>query len=281
VLQSMFSGISGLRTHQRRMDVIGNDIANVNTPGYKQSDVTFKEAYVTTLRAPAPGTPGQQVGLGTQLGGIVKNFKGGILMETGQSSNMGVSGDGFFVVAEPGAAAGENYFTRAGDFLLDVNAGSTYLINPDGKRLRGLMFATPGTVESLSGLTEAGLTDITLANGTSSFNIGLDGIIYCTVGSLAPEAYGRVALASFDNNTGLSAVGSNLYQKTDAANIRVFEDAGTNGVGQVFQGYLENSNVDLAQEFSDMIITQRGFQANSRSITASDEMLMELLALKR
>src|SRR3989339_1819225 len=114
MLQSMFSGISGLRTHQRKMDVIGNNIANVNTPGFKGSDVTFKEAYVTTIRAPSPGTPGQQIGLGAQVGGIVRNFKGGILMETGQASNMGVSGEGFFVVAEPGAAVGTSnvYFTR-------------------------------------------------------------------------------------------------------------------------------------------------------------------------
>ncbi len=281
MLQSMFSGISGLRTHQRRMDVIGNDIANVNTPGYKQSDVTFKEAYVTTIRAPAPGTPGQQIGLGTQLGGIVKNFKGGILMETGQSTNIGVSGEGFFVVSEPAAAAGDAYFTRAGDFLLDVDAGGvTHIINPDGKRLRGITVATvPGN--SLAGLALTDLEELTLPADTTSFNIGLDGVLYVSQSGASPTPYGRVALATFSNNTGLSAVGSNMFQATDAASIRVFEDPGTGSTGQTFQGYLENSNVDLAQEFTDMIITQRGFQANAKSITTSDELLMELLQLKR
>lgn len=283
MLQSMFSGISGLRTHQRRMDVIGNDIANVNTPGYKKSDVTFKEAYVTTLRAPSPGTPGQQVGLGTQLGGIVKNFTGGILMETGQSGNMGLSGEGFFVVAEPGAAAGVGnaFYTRAGDFMLDVDpiTGDTYLINPDGKRLRGLNGDIALT--DMTAVDGSTFGDIVLPANTTSFSVGLDGVIYASVGGATPNAVARVAVATFDNNTGLEAVGSNLFRSNDAASIRTFNNANSNGIGQVFQGYLENSNVDLAQEFSDMIITQRGFQANSRSITTSDEMLQELLNLKR
>ncbi len=283
MLQSMFSGVSGLRTHQRRMDVIGNDIANVNTPGYKQSDVTFKEAYVVTIRPPSPGTPGQQVGLGLQMGGIIRNFRSGILMETGQATHMAVSGEGFFVVADPGAAPTANYFTRAGDFLLDVDAtGVTYIINPDGKRLRGVLVANPGDpLPDLTGLTEADLEDITLPTNTTAFNIGFDGGLYVSVGGAPPAAWGRIALARFDNNTGLQAVGSNLYMKTDAANIRPFVNPGESGMGQIFQGYLENSNVDLAQEFTDMIITQRGFQANSRSITTSDEMLLELLQLKR
>ncbi len=288
MLQSMFSGISGLRTHQRQMDVIGNDVANVNTPGYKQSSVTFKEAYVRTLKAPAPGTPGQQVGLGVRLGGIVKNFSGGILMETGQSSNLGVSGEGFFVVAEPtGAAGATRYFSRAGDFLQDVTGGQSYLINPDGKRLQGAMntgaiWDAANEAADWSAVSdESDLEDIYLPPDTTSYTIGLDGKIYASVSGGTPAVYGQVALASFDNNTGLEAVGKNLFKKTPAANLRTFADAGTTGLGEVFQGYVENSNVDLAQEFTEMIITQRGFQANSRSITTSDEMLVELLQLKR
>jgi flagellar hook protein FlgE len=279
----MFSGISGLRTHQQRMDVIGNDIANVNTIGYKQSDVTFKEAYVNTLRFPAPGSPGLQVGLGTQMGSIVRDFSGGILMETGQASNMGISGEGFFVVAEP-VAGGANYFTRAGDFLLDMDpaTGRTYVINPDGKRLRGVLTANLGDpAPDMTGKTEADLVDLTLPAGTTSFTIGVDGVIYASVNGAAPAVCGRVAVATFDNTNGLGAIGNNLYVKTDSANIHAFTNPGSNGCGQVFQGYLENSNVDLAREFTDMIITQRGFQANSKSITTSDEMLIELLQLKR
>lgn len=281
MLQSMFSGISGLRTHQSRMDVIGNNIANVNTTGFKSSDATFKEAYVTTLRAPAPGSPGMAIGIGTQLSGITRNFKGGTLMSTGQASNMGISGNGFFVVADPGTAdgLGSAYFTRAGDFMQDVNGGNTYLITPDGKRVRGLMGDAAAT--SLTGLDGSTLTDVTLPTGTTSYSIGLDGVVTASVNGATPTAVARIALASFENNAGLQSVGSNLYKTSAAASIRTFDNAGSSGLGQTFAGMIENSNVDLAQEFTNMIITQRGFQANSKTITTSDEMIQDLLSLKR
>ena len=133
----------------------------------------------------------------------------------------------------------------------------------------------------LTGVNVGDLVDITLPANTSSYSVGLDGTLYVSVDGAAPEAMGRVALASFENPSGLLAINNNLYQLTDAAVIREFANPGEGGNGQVFQGYLENSNVDLAGEFTDMIITQRGFQANSRTITTSDEMLNELLMLKR
>jgi flagellar hook protein FlgE len=163
--------------------------------------------------------------------------------------------------------------------MLDVNGGITYLINPDGKRLRGLIGDAATT--DMTGLDGSTFTDIILPAGTTSFSVGLDGIVYASFAGAPPTEVARVALATFDNNTGLEAVGSNLFRSNAAANMRTFNNSNSNGIGQIFQGYLENSNVDLAQEFSDMIITQRGFQANSRSITTSDDMLQELLQLKR
>ena len=276
MLPSMYSGVSGLLTHQERMNVIGNDIANVNTVGFKQSDMTFKEAYVTTLRAPAPGTPGQQVGLGVQMGQLERDFSGGALMQTGTASNFAVSGNGFFVVSDP--ASTQQFFSRAGDFILDVDPATnqTHLITSEGRRLQGVM----GTTD-LAGKTLADMQDIVLPANTTSYSVGLDGILYVSVAGGAPAAAGRIALATFDNPAGLNSIGSNLYQTTQAAAIRPFGNPGEEGNGQVFQGYLENSNVDLAREFTDMIVTQRGFQANSRTITTSDDMLQELLALKR
>lgn len=281
MLPSMYSGISGLRTHQERMNVIGNDIANVNTVGYKQSDVTFKEAFVTTLRAPAPGTPGQQVGLGVQMGSTARDFSGGSLMQTGRASHMGVSGDGFFMVADPAAPAGQYYYTRAGDFLVDVSGGNTYLVNPDGRRLQGVMVAPGDPTPDLTGNAAPPLTDVILPPDTTSYSIGLDGTLFVSIAGAPPVATGRLALATFDNPNGLRSVGGNLYVETEAASMRVFNNPGDAGVGQILQGYLENSNVDLAREFTEMIVTQRGFQANSRSITTSDEMLHEMLMLKR
>jgi flagellar hook protein FlgE len=279
MLQAMFSGISGLRTHQVRMDVIGNDIANVNTTGYKQSEITFQEAYVKTISAPAPGTPSRQLGLGSQVGAITRNFNDGVLMETGMPANMALSGDGFFVVAAAGSVAGEQLFSRSGDFVLDVDAGgSTYLINPNGQRLQGAM---GDPAPDLTGVDAATLTDIMLPPDTTSFSISLDGTLYARVGDLPPTQIGTVAVARFANNNGLDALGNNVYQQTDAAQIRALTIPGDGGTAQIYQGYLENSNVDLAREFTDMIVTQRGFQANSRTITTSDEMLQELLSLKR
>lgn len=281
MLPSLYSGISGLQTHQQRMNVIGNDIANVNTAGYKQSDVSFKEAYVTTLRGPSPGAPGQQVGLGVQMGGITRDFGGGALMQTGTATNLGVSGEGFFVVGDTSVAANK-YYTRAGDFVLDVNGGVSYLINPDGMRLQGQMTANLGDpAPDLTGMTSAGLSDITLPADTTSFSIGLDGILYVSVSGADPQIAGRIALQSFANPNGLKAIGGNMYATTDAAGINLLNNPSENGMGQMLQGYVENSNVDLAQEFTDMIVTQRGFQANSRTISTSDEMLSELLSLKR
>ena len=279
MLPSMYSGVSGLLTHQQRMNVIGNDVSNVNTVGYKQSDVSFKEAYVQTLRAPAPGTPGQQVGLGVQMGQIAKDFSGGALMQTGTASNFAVSGNGFFVVSDP--ASTQQYFSRAGDFVLDVDdaTNQTYLITSEGRRLQGVMGGPPAP--DLTGMTMADMQDIVLPANTTAYSVGMDGTLYISISGAAPVASGRIALANFDNPGGLLAVGSNLYQETAAASIRAFTNPGETGTGQVFQGYLENSNVDLAGEFTDMIITQRGFQANSRTITTSDEMLQELLSLKR
>ncbi len=278
MLRSIWSGVSGLRTHQTRMDVIANDIANVNTTGYKQSDVTFKEQLVNTIRPPASGTLGLQVGTGVQLGSISRNFSDGILMETQRSSNVAVAGDGFFVVSDP-VAGGAKYFTRSGDFLPDVNlaTGETYFINSEGKRLQGIMDANPDS----TGLTSAALTDIILPADTTDYAIALDGKIYASIAGATPTVIGMVPLARFANNNGLTSIGSNMFASSQASVEQPMINPGSAGAGTIYQGYLENANVDLAQEFTDMIVTERGYQANSRSITTSDEMLQELLTLKR
>jgi flagellar hook protein FlgE len=275
----MLNGITGLRTHAKKMDVISNDVANVNTIGYKQSECTFKETLVDTIRTPAAGTPGMQIGMGSAVSQITRNWSDGILMQTGLSSNIGITGEGFFVLKEPDAAAGTVTFTRSGDFVHDYDeaTGETYLITSDGYRLQGIMDANPDA----TGLTPADLTDIILPENTTSYSIALDGTVRASVLGGTPTVIGMVPLTRFANNYGLENVGNNMFRETDAAGIQAMSNPGTQGTGQVFQGYLENSNVDLSQEFTEMIVTQRGFQANSRSITTADEMLQEVLALKR
>jgi len=279
MIRSMQNGIAGLRTHAKKMDVISNDIANVNTIGYKQSECTFKETLVDTIRTPSSGTPGMQIGMGSAISQITRNWSDGVLMQTGLSSQLGITGEGFYTVAEPTAAAGDVQFTRAGDFVHDYDeaTGETYLITSGGYRLRGIVDANPDA----TGLTPADLVDIVLPADTTSYSIGLDGVIRASVSGGTPTIIGMVALTRFSNNYGLENMGNNLFRQTDAAGLQAMTNPGSGGTGQVFQGYLENANVDLAQEFTEMIVTQRGFQANSRSITTADEMLQEVLSLKR
>ncbi len=261
MLRSMWSGVSGLRTHQTRMDVIGNDIANVNTVGFKQNDVSFKEQLVTTIRRPQVLTQGQQIGLGVQMGAISRDFADGVLTETGRSTNLAIAGDGFFQVQTQG---GDNFYTRAGDFTFVMNAaGNLELQNSSGLSM-----------------TDGAGTIIQLDPTTTSFAIASDGTITTDVALVAGN--NQLLLATFANNNGLASAGNNLFEQVDAASgIAQFAAPGVGGRGDLYQGYLENSNVNLANEFTEMIITQRGFQANSRSITTSDEMLNEILMLKR
>jgi flagellar hook protein FlgE len=262
----MWDGVSGLRTHQQRMDVIGNDIANVNTVGYKESDVTFKEQLVNTLQPPAARTLGKQVGMGVMMGSISRNFKDGVLMETQRSGNLAIGGDGFFQVQDRG---GNLHYSRAGDFQLitDGNnpAENLYLANANGDYLCD---GAGNPVDFPAGITE--------------FSIGVDGTVTYIDDAGVPVVDGQIETARFDNPAGLMSIGHNLYDVVpEASGPAQFAAPGQPGHGELYQGYLENSNVDLAKEFTNMIITQRGFQANSRSITTGDEMLQEIMMLKR
>lgn len=273
---SMYSGITGLSAHQKRMDVIANDIANVNTVGYKESEVTFQEALVETITSPAVGRPGRQQGGGAQMGGITRNFAGGGLLETGLPANLALQGDGFFVVQgtdATGAATGKQFYTRAGDFNLDaVDATNMRLITNDGHAVLGI----DGKPINLKQGMPAGVN-------LASFNVAADGTVVSVGSDGNSYAAGVVGVVTFQNDNGLLASGNNLYQWTAAASTaQPTLNGAANAAGvSLQQGYVENSNVDLAKEFTDMIITQRGFQANSKTITTADDMLQIVLGLKR
>lgn len=273
MMPSLYSGISGLNAHQQRLNVTGNNVANVNTIGYKSSFTTFKEAAVVTTRSPGPSTPGLQSGLGVNLSGITRRFTAGMLSESGQPTNMAINGEGWFVVQ---TAAGANLMTRAGDFVLDIyddgGLGQLNLITSDGHRVLN---------ENLDPI------DLTPASGENlaSFSVDSNGVI--TLVDVAGNVQTldgpgeRVKVAMFQNNNGLQAEGANLYSWTTAAGEPVAAAENVAASGAILQGYLESSNTDLASEFTDMIVGQRGFQANARTITTSDEILQELMSIKR
>lgn len=267
MMPSLYSGISGLAAHQDKMGVVGNNVANVNTVGYKSSFVTFKEAAIQTIRSPAASTPGLQVGLGVDLSGITRKFTSGTLTETSQASNMAINGDGFFVVQDD---AGVNYVTRAGDFVLDLNAttGQINLITSDGLRLLD---------------TNLNAIDLTPASGAdlASYSIDSEGVITVVdVNGVSETKADAIKVQTFQNPNGLKAEGANLYSYTVAAGDPIAAGANVAFAGDVLQGYTESSNVDLATEFTDMILAQRGFQANAKTITTSDEILQTLMSVK-
>ncbi|MBI3985838.1 MAG: flagellar hook-basal body complex protein [Lentisphaerae bacterium] len=279
MMPSLYSGISGLNAHQRRMDSIGNNVANVNTLGYKSSSTTFQESYINTIRSPNIGTPGMQIGLGVNIGGITRRFGSGMLSETGISTNMSVNGNGWFVVTDgTDPAANPLYLTRAGDFVIDVvDANTINLITPGGMKLTG----SDGTNLQLINL------DPTSGNDLASFSVAADGTVTIIDTAGASETLGggtpiRVKVATFQNNNGLRVEGANLYSWTAAAGGTGIDTVyNVAAAGDVLQGYVENSNTDLAREFTDMIVAQRGFQANAKTVTTSDEILMELMSIKR
>ncbi|GFN24144.1 flagellar hook-basal body complex protein [Thermanaeromonas sp. C210] len=273
MMRSLFSAVAGLRTHQTRMDVIGDNIANVNTVGFKRSAVTFKDVFYQTLRGGSAGTGDiggtnpQQVGLGVTLASIDVVHTQGAAQPTGNGTDLMIQGDGFFVVED---GSGNEYYTRAGAFHFapdENDANNVYLVNPDGFYV----------------VDENGYP-ISIPTNALSYTIDRTGTVKYidpTNGQLTDA--GTIKLAKFANPAGLEKVGSNLYVTSAAAGDVQEGTAGTGDFANtiIIPSALEMSNVELAQEFSDMIVTQRGFQANARVITASDEMLQELVNLKR
>ncbi|WP_345238850.1 flagellar basal body rod protein FlgG [Pontibacillus salipaludis] len=265
MLRSMYAGISGMKGMQTKLDTIGNNIANVNTSGYKKGRVTFQDMMsqsVSPAEAPAGGLGGKnpsQVGLGSQLGSIDNIYTQGNRQTTNRPLDLSIEGDGMFEVRD----GNESYYTRAGNFYLDNNGD---IVNNEGMYLsddQGATINIPPNAESFS----------IQSNGTVS---------YIIPGNATPQTAGPVGLMKFSNPGGLEKVGSNAYRATTnsgaAANL---SQPGANGTGSLVSGSLEMSNVDLAEEFTEMITAQRGFQANTRIITTSDEILQELVNLKR
>ena len=454
MMKSMFSGVSGLKTHQIRMDVIGNNIANVNTVGYKSSRMTFQEIYSQTVRGAGAsgggigGTNPQQIGLGVTVGAIDVNHSKGSIQRTDSATDIMVDGSGFFVLTND-VNANNKFYSRAGNFVLD-NLG--YLVAPNGFKVLGIdgkpvqlnrsetKAATPTTSAILDGnintteatyqtdlklydslgalhqvdvkftdnlkgsdavpavkgnsyrkvvfsetgktpanvvpatgdlyikfgptgdplgfftvtvaaglvtaeaavgvpvtppavppnklnITVPGANDLSLivdnnmfyksgdlnkvpqvfsmtqrAQDTSLKATRLNGNAAGLLNSFSIAANGEVSrvytngeksdpdptkgaiyiqLADFDNPPGLMKMGANLFSETSNSGVPKFGKPGTGSFGQLAPGALEMSNVDLSQEFTDMITTQRGFQANSKIITTTDEMLQELVNLKR
>jgi len=411
MLRSMFSAISGLRAHQTKMDVTGNNIANVNTVGFKGSQTVFQDTLSQVIRAggaPAQsrgGTNPAQVGLGVKVAAITTNWTQGATQSTGRATDFMIEGDGFFVTR----AGTEQLYTRAGSFEFDANGK---LVTPDGSVLQGWMADATGAINSNGPITDlsvpygqvvapkatggvgviagsmagnldadaaigdvvqtavtmydelgvaqdisytytntgpgawdlsidhedgtnllttsvtfdaagnltspatetvpaaalAGypswpgpldidLSEVTQFGGAStveatgqngyalgslqSFTLGNDGTITGVYSNGLRQSLGQLCVASFNNPGGLEKAGNSSFRVGDNSGAAMVGLAGVAGRGVLNSGALEMSNVDLAEEFTGLIVAQRGFQANSRVIPASDEILQDLVNLKR
>jgi flagellar hook protein FlgE len=275
MMRGMFAAISGLKTHQVMLDVTSNDIANVNTIGYKSARATFQDS-LTQLQRGASGTAGgtggsnaAQVGLGTQLGSIDNLMQSGSLQSTGNPFDVAITGDGFFRVAPstatpPAANAAGVEYTRAGNFT--TNAAG-YLITQDGYYLQGRTAAGADTL-------------LNVPPGSTNVAIGKNGEVSYVDAAGTRQSAGFISLATFNNASGLMRSGSNRWLQSANSGAPT---VGTPSAqfGFTTAGAVEMSNVDLAQSFTSMITAQRGFQANSRVISTADEMLQDLVNLKR
>lgn len=290
MLRSLSSAVSGLQNFQQKIDVIGNNIANVNTNGYKGARVEFQDAFSQTLRgstagsAAASGVSSMQVGTGVSTSQIRVLDTQGAISRTGVNSDLAIAGEGYFVVKDP--QTGTEFATRDGSFRVDQNG---YLVSANGFRLQGLT-ATAGaaypdtTLSATTGDIQIAPLGTLPANvAVRSWSVGSDGSVTLAMSDGRSQNIGQVRLEKFTNPLGLTREGSNLYGNLANAGRtgNNFNIPGDPGIGSIQANALELSNVDLANEFSTLISTQRAFQATARMITTSDEMLQELVQLKR
>ncbi|MFP7169131.1 flagellar basal body rod protein FlgG [Terribacillus sp. 7520-G] len=274
MLRSLYSGISGMKGFQTNLDVVSNNIANVNTSGYKKSRITFQDMMNQQIKASTDptaqtgGTNASQVGLGSKVGSIDNVHTQGNRQNTDRTLDLALEGEGMFIVsANPTGNDDMNSadigFTRAGNFYLDgdgriVNSSGQFLLDVNGEA-------------------------ITVPEGATSISINGQGEVNYTAEGGEVAVAGTIGLAKFSNPDGLIKNGNSTYRNSPNAGLSAEQISapGENGTAQIVSGALEMSNVDLSEEFTNMIIAQRGFQANTRIITTSDQILEELVNLKR
>ena len=344
MLRSLYSGISGMKVNQTKLDVIGNNLANVSTTAFKGSRVNFSTTISQTLGSASAasdslgGVNGKQIGLGAQISSIDKIMSQGSMQSTSRSLDVAVDGSGYFMVAAgPELTGGTNdkitiddngidampanssvAYTRDGSFVLD-NEGN--LLTSKGYRVLGFAMQTTnpvngGNIDNIEAdgkvlyvesnnqtkaiddkLVSLKIPDKVIkvdAQGkrtevaVKSFNISADGLITGVLETGEITALGQIAMSSFKNEVGLTDIGNNMYEpsgSSGAAIISSGKNSPTNrnssGYGDILQGYLEMSGVDMAEQFTDMIVATKAFQAAGKTITTGDEILSEIINLKR
>lgn len=262
MIRALWTAATGMEAQQLGIDVIANNLANVNTTGFKKSRPDYQDLLYQEIKSAGTASStstvvptGLQVGQGVKPVSTEKIFNQGNFKQTDNSLDVAIEGDGFFRVLKPDGQIG---YTRTGEFKMD-NTGR--LVNSDGYPL------DPAVTIPTDALTIA---------------ISADGIVSVTQpASVNPAQVGTIELTRFLNPSGLNAIGKNLYMPTGASGDPVAGSAGVNGFGTLSQGYLEMSNVSVVEEMVNMIAAQRAYEINSKAIQTSDEMLQTANSMKR
>ncbi|MFT5444342.1 MAG: flagellar basal-body rod protein FlgG [Myxococcota bacterium] len=253
-MRALFSAASGMEAQQMRIDSIANNIANVTTTGFKKSRPEFEDLFYETVQLPGATSQsgsqlptGVQIGHGVRLASMTRVFSGGDKIATGNALDLAVDGEGFFQVQKEG---GDTVYTRDGEFKKNSDGN---LVTKGGDLL---------------------IPTINIAADVTNVTVLPDGTVnVIQAGSTIPTQVGQVELARFVNNAGLLALGGNLFSVTEASGDPETGTPGESGFGALSAGYLEGSNVNVAEELVQMILAQRAFEVNSRVIRAGDEML--------
>jgi flagellar basal-body rod protein FlgG len=263
MIRALYSAASGMTAQQLNIDNIANNLANVNTTGFKARRSQFQDLLYQTMTAPGSSSGqsnivpvGLQLGLGTRAASNEISFQQGSFTSTGNPLDLVIEGGGFFQILQPN---GNLAYTRNGNFQLNATGS---MVTPDGYLLQ---------------------PQVTFPPAAQSITIGLDGTVtYTLPGQTQAQNAGQITLANFQNPAGLNSLGESLFTPTDAsgaANVGV--PGGAEGQGTVLQGYAEQSNVSVVNEFINMITSQRAYEANSKVVKAADEMYQQANNLRQ
>jgi flagellar basal-body rod protein FlgG len=262
MIRSLWTAASGMKSQSLNIDVISNNLANVNTTGFKSSRADFQDLLYETLRQAGTSSSensdvptGIQVGHGSRPVASHKIFTQGDFQQTKNELDIAIEGEGFFQILQPN---GETAYSRDGAFKMDRD---------------GRMVTSDGFVME---------PEITIPSDSISLSIGLDGTVsVLQAGSNTPTEIGTITVARFVNPAGLHSIGRNLYLPTNASGDALVGTAGEDGLGTLAQGFLEMSNVSVVDEMVKMITAQRAYEINSKTIQAADDMLQQANNVKR
>ncbi|MCP4606256.1 MAG: flagellar basal-body rod protein FlgG [Proteobacteria bacterium] len=262
MIRALSNAASGMKAQEMNIDVLSNNLANVNTAGYKRSRAEFADLFYeakTRPGAPSPdGSPlpvGLEIGHGVRPVATYKDFGGGEMRETGNPLDVAVEGRGFFQVVQ---ADGTPAYSRSGIFKTNAEG---QVVNVDGYQLD---------------------PELSVPEDATSITISENGVVSVTLGSESGQVeVGRIQIATFPNPAGLSSAGRNLYTETPASGQAVLGSAGEQGAGRILQGFVESSNVAVVAEMIDLIAAQRAYEVNSKVIQAADSMLQQSTRLSR